>query len=297
MFKQMKIISLLVLISAFSINCHAQSEVVKDKTTQSKKKKKKKKKKIKLPEIDLTHWKVTLPVSNDKGKPFEISPPEINDFATNTVAKPYMYIDSTRGAIVFHAMPTTSTTRNTKYSRSELREQMVPGENNTNWTFKQGGTMKGKLAIDEVSRAKDGKHHRIIIMQIHGRLTNEQRDLIGEDDNNAPPILKIYWDKGKIRVKTKVLKNVNATYEEMLHEDAWDNDKGFNFEQEVGFKKFTLEVKVSDGKMVVILNNNEYKTYENIHMKKWGIFENYFKQTRDKGAFAKVRYYELEVSH
>ena len=67
-------------------------------------------------------------------------------------------------------------------------------------------------------------------------------------------------------------------------------------------KNFTLEVQVSDGKMVIILNNNEYKVYESIHIKKWGIFENYFKagnyfQTRDEGAYAKVRYYELEVKH
>jgi len=213
-----------------------------------------------------------------------------------------MYIDSTKGAIVFHAMPTDSKTKNTKYTRSELREQMVPGSNKTNWTFEEGGNMKGKLQMGEVSKDSDGKYHRVIIMQIHGRLTNEQRDLIGEDDNNAPPILKIYWDKGKVRIKTKVLKNLSATNKEILHEDAWDNDEGFNFEQEVGFKKFTLEVKVSKGKMVVILNNNEYKVYENIHMRKWGIFENYFKagnyfQTRDKGAYAKVKYYSLEVSH
>ena len=241
-------------------------------------------------------------MTNDKGKPYEISPPEISDFASNEVAKPYMYIDSTRGAIVFHAMPTESKTKNTKYTRSELREQMVPGENNVNWTFKDGGYMKGKLAIDQVTRDSDGKYHRVIIMQIHGRLTNEQRDLIGEDDNNAPPILKIYWDKGKIRVKTKVLKNLDAKIPEILHEDAWGNDEGFNFEEEVGFRKFTLEVKVSEGKMVIVLNGNEYKVYKNIHMKKWGVFENYFKagnyfQTRDKGAYAKVRYYELEVSH
>ena len=121
-----------------------------------------------------------------------------------------MYNDSLRGAIVFHAFPSQSTTRNTKYSRSELREQMVPGENNVNWTFKQGGYMKGKLSMKEVTRDADGKYHRVIIMQIHGRLTNEQRDLIGEDDNNAPPMLKIYWDNGKIRVKTKVLKNLNS---------------------------------------------------------------------------------------
>jgi len=290
-----------MFISAFSFTSLAQITNIKD-NLETNKQKKKKRKKVKLPKIDLTHWKVTLPAVNQDGKPYEIEPPEILDFASNELAKPYMYIDSVAGAIVFHAMPTNSKTRNTKYTRSELREQMVPGENNVNWTFKQGGIMKGKLAMDEVSRDKDGKYHRVIIMQIHGRLTNEQRDLIGEDDNNAPPVLKIYWDKGKIRVKTKVLKNLNVSNTEILHEDAWTDDKGFNFEQEVGFRKFTLEVKVSEGKLVVVLNNNEYKVYKNIHMQKWGVFENYFKagnyfQSRDEGSKAKVNYYELEVTH
>ena len=279
----------------------AQSDE-KEKKVKVKKKKKKKSKKVKLPDIDLSHWKVTLPIRNEKGKPFEIEPPEIHDFANNEIAKPYMYIDSVAGAIVFHAMPTTSTTKNTKYSRTELREQMVPGENNVNWTFKQGGTMKARIAMESCSRAADGKYHRTIIAQIHGRLTNEQRDLIGEDDNNAPPILKIYWDNGKIRIKTKLLANPNATDEELLHEDAWDNDPGYNFPTEVGFGKFDLEVRVSEGKMTIVLNNMEYKTYDGIHMEKWGIFENYFKagnyfQSRDAGAYSKVKFYKLEVSH
>ena len=298
---------LLLITFVFSIYINAQEKQPDNASQVSElkkkdKKSKKRKKKVKLPNIDLSHWKVTLPVNNDKGRPYEISPPDIKDFALDEVAKPYMYIDSTRGAIVFHALPTESKTRNTKFTRSELREQMVPGENNVNWTFKDGGYMKGKLAIDEVTKDSEGKYHRVIIMQIHGRLTNEQRDLIGEDDNNAPPILKIYWDKGKIRVKTKILKDLNASDTEILHEDAWGNDVGFNFEEEVGFRKFTLEVKVSEGKMVIILNKNEYKVYDSIHIKKWGVFENYFKagnyfQTRDEGAYAKVRYYELEVSH
>lgn len=280
--------------------CEAQKDAETKK--EVKKKKKKRRKKVKLPDIDLSHWKVTLPVTNDEGKPYEIEPPEIFDFASNEIAKPYMYIDSTKGAIVFHAMPTTSTTKNTKYTRSELREQMVPGENNVNWTFKDGAYMRGEIAMQEVSRDESGKYHRVIIMQIHGRLSNEQRDMIGEDDNNAPPILKIYWDKGKIRVKTKVLKNLNAAEPEILHEDAWGDDEGFNFEQEVGFRKFSLEVEVSDGKMVIILNGNEYKVYEDIHMQKWGVFENYFKagnyfQSRDEGSYAKVMFYELEVKH
>ena len=300
MFKKILTLFLLIFISAFSFNSQAQNSTLKTKL-ETKKKKKRKKKKVKLPTIDLSHWKVTTPAL-DGSKPLEVSPPEILDYATNEALKPYMYNDSLRGAIVFHAFPSQSTTRNTKYSRSELREQMVPGENNVNWTFKQGGYMKGKLSMKEVTRDADGKYHRVIIMQIHGRLTNEQRDLIGEDDNNAPPMLKIYWDNGKIRVKTKVLKNLNCTYEEMLHEEAWGNDDGFNFEQEVGFRKFTLEVKVTEGKLVVVLNKNEFKVYKNIHMQKWDIFENYFKagnyfQTRDDGAYAKVNYYELEIKH
>lgn len=291
-----------VFLSAGAFSQTQETSVKETTVKVEKKKKKKKKKKVKLPDIDLSHWKVTLPVAGDNGKPIEIGPPEIDNFASIEVAKPYMYIDSTKGAIIFHSMPTNSKTRNTKYTRSELREQMVPGENNINWTFKQGGYMKGKLAMEETTRDSNGKYHRTIIMQIHGRLTNEQRDLIGEDDNNAPPILKIYWDQGKVRVKTKVLKNPNATYEELLHEDAWDDDKGFNFEQEVGFRKFTLEVKVSEGKMVIILNGSEFKVYKGIHMEKWGVFENYFKagnyfQSRDKGAYSKIKYYELEVSH
>ena len=300
MFKKILTLFLLIFISAFSFNSQAQNSTLKTKL-ETKKKKKRKKKKVKLPTIDLSHWKVTTPAL-DGSKPLEVSPPEILDYATNEALKPYMYNDSLRGAIVFHAFPSQSTTRNTKYSRSELREQMVPSENNVNWTFKQGAYMKGKLSMKEVTRDADGKYHRVIIMQIHGRLTNEQRDLIGEDDNNAPPMLKIYWDNGKIRVKTKVLKNLNSTYEEMLHEEAWGNDDGFNFEQEVGFRKFTLEVKVTEGKLVVVLNKNEFKVYKNIHMQKWDIFENYFKagnyfQTRDDGAYAKVNYYELEIKH
>lgn len=287
---------------SFSQEKLIKEEVATKEVKATKKKKKRKKKKVKLPEIDLSHWKVTLPVTNNEGKPLEISPPEILDFANIEAAKPYMYIDSTKGAIVFHAMPTNSKTRNTKYTRSELREQMIPGDNSTNWTFAQGAKMKGKISMEDVSRDSNGKYHKVIIMQIHGRLTNEQRDLIGQDDNNAPPILKIYWQNGKIRVKTKVLRNINASGDALLYEEAWDDDEGFNFKQEVGFRKFTIEVNVSDGKMVVVLNNSEYKVYENMHMKKWGIFENYFKagnyfQSRDEGSFAKVNFYSLEVTH
>lgn len=250
-----------------------------------------------LPDIDLSHWKVTLPV----GRPTEVTPPEILDYATNETLRPFMYNDSTDGSLVFYAYPASSTA-NSSFSRTELREQMVPGSNAVNWMFRQGGRLRGTLSVPEITKDAEGDYHRVIIMQIHGRLTNEQRDLIGEDDNNAPPVLKIYWDQGRVRVKTKVLKDLNATYDEMLHTDAWGDDKGRNFSRSVGTDKFTLEVRVSEGRMEVTLNDEETFVYDDVHMEKWGVFENYFKAgnylaTKDEGAFAKVKYYELEVEH
>ncbi len=247
--------------------------------------------------IDLNNWKVTLPIGN----PTEVAPPAILDYANNETVKPFMYDDTTDGSLVFYTYPGTSTA-NSSYSRTELREQMVSGSNSTNWTFAQSGSMRGTLAMDEISRGSDNRYHRTIIMQIHGRLTNEQRDLIGAKDNNAPPILKIYWTYGYVRVKTKVLKDTNASGVDILPVDAWGDDEGHTFNEYVGFDKFTLEVKAQEGRMEVILNDNESVVYDDIHIQKWGIFENYFKAgnylaTKDEGAFARVKYYELEVTH
>ncbi|WP_435625336.1 polysaccharide lyase family 7 protein [Flagellimonas sp.] len=253
-----------------------------------------------LPDIDLNNWKVTLPIGNN-GKPTEVEPPEILDYATNETLLPFMYNDSIDGSLVFYTYPGV-TTPNSSRSRTELREQMVPGSNSTNWTFGQGGTLKGVMAMEEISKDSDDKYHRTIIMQIHGRLTNEQRDLIGEDDNNAPPVLKIYWQNGIIRVKSKIVKDESTTGTALLYTDAWTDDDGFNFSQEVGFDKFTLEIKASEGRMEVILNDTESVVFDSPSMDKWGVFENYFKagnylQTTDEGAFAKVKIYELEVNH
>ena len=154
---------------------------------------------------------------------------------------------------------------------------MEPGNNNRNWTFKEGGRMKVRMSVPRVSRDDNGAPHRVIIAQIHGRLTNEQKKLIGQKDNNAPPILKIYWDRGKVRIKTKVLKDRNATDLEILDKDAWGDDAGFNFEPAVNTDKFTLEIIISEGRMEIVFNGFESKVYKGESIKRWGIFENYFK--------------------
>lgn len=280
--------SILIVLAAFSLGNigYGQENSIIEKN-----------KKQKVADIDWKHWKVTLPV----GKPTEIGYPEIMDYANNEELKKFMYNDYTDGSVVFYVYP-GATTANTLHSRCELREQMVPGKNTPNWTFAQGGKLKGTLAMAEISKDANGKYHRTIIMQIHGRLSNEQRDLIGQKDNNAPPILKIYWDNGKVRVKTKILKDKAVSDKDILYTKAWEDDKGHTFKESVGFNKFTLEVKASEGRLEVILNNKESVVYDGFDIKKWGIFENYFKagnylQTLDSNGFAKVKYYNLKVTH
>ena len=250
-----------------------------------------------LHSIDLSNWKVTLPIGN----PSEVEPPEILNYANIDILQEFMYDDNTDSSLVFYTYPGASTA-NSSYSRTELREQIVPGSNSTNWTFAEGGRMKGTLALTEISTESNGTPHQTIIMQIHGRLTNNQRDLIGEDDNNAPPVLKIYWRDGRIRVKTKVLKNLGSSDTESLYTDAWEDDDGRYFEERVDNEKFTLEVIVSEGRMEVVLNEDEAFIYEDIHMQRWGIFENYFKAgnylvTTDEDAFSRLKYYDLVVTH
>ena len=254
--------------------------------------------------IDLTHWKITIPEANPKkpGSPIEVGFPEIMDYANNPILKKWMYNDEKDQSIIFYAFPSGTTTANSHFSRSELRETMVPGNNNINWTFAQGGKFKGTYAIDAVSKEKEDKYSKIIIAQIHGRLTNAQRDLIGQKDNDAPPMLKISWDNGKIRVKTKVLKDVNVSDKEILKVSSWTDDEGVNFKEKVDFEKFTLEVKIVNGRMEVTLNGKETLVYNDVNIKQWGVFENYFKagnyfQSKDTKAFAKVKIYALKVTH
>lgn len=102
--------------------------------------------------------------------------------------------------------------------------------------------------------------------------------------------------------KTKILKDLEATDTEILHTDAGGDDDGNTFDEYVETDPLTLEVSASDVRLEVILNENCSTVYADIHMQKWGIFENYFKAgnyllTRDEGAFARVKYYNLVVSH
>lgn len=248
--------------------------------------------------IDLSHWKVTLPTGTPD--PIEVEAPELLNFNSNPDINNSMYLDPIDGGLVFFATP-GATTRNSSYARCELREQLVPGDDNTNWTFAEGGIMEGTLKIDDVSKNPKGKYDKVIVMQIHGRLSNKDRAKIGKKDNDAPPILKVYWYNGNIRVLSKVLRK-GKSGNDIFYKDSWMDAEPYVFPTNVGFNKFSLKVIAEKNKLSVILNDKYTKVYDSKDIKKWGVFENYFKAgnylgTKAPQGFAKVKYYDLKVTH
>lgn len=252
----------------------------------------------KTAKINLKNWKVTLPFGEPDPK--EIDGVGMSTFNDNPEVNKYLYYDSIDGGLVFYATPGT-TTRNTSYARCELREQLVPGDDNNNWTFEEGGVMKGTLKIEDVSKNAKGKYDKVIVMQIHGRLSSEDRIKIGKKDNDAPPIMKVYWYNGNIRLVSKVLRK-GKSGKDIFYKDSWMDAEPYVFPVNVGFDKFSLQIIAEKNKLSVILNDKYTKVYDSKDIKKWGVFENYFKAgnylgTKADDGFAKVKYYDLAVTH
>lgn len=256
--------------------------------------------------INFENWKVTLPVDADNnGSPDEYSAAQLKNFGYRTLAPvvPFMYDDTTDESIVFHTYPGTSTS-NSNYSRTELREMMDPLDSKVNWTLTQGGTMEGKLKIVAITPDNSSTNyafHRVIVMQIHGIIKPSDMAIHNFSSNNGPPLLKMYWIDGHIVAHKKSLVNATTEGSALLSSSStvWTDEK-YDFGY-VGYEIFTLKIIASTGKLEVILNGTSTHLFQDSSLTKWP-FENYFKAgnyliSTDANASSTVKYYNLEVTH
>lgn len=256
-------------------------------------------------DIDFADWKVTLPVDeNNNGGPDEYQPAELINFGYQTLApvQPFMYDDTDDESLVFYTYPEVSTT-NSSYSRTELRELINPSNSRENWALLEGGTMEGRLKVADISENSNSgdTYHKVIVMQIHGIISEEDMDIHGFSSNNGPPLIKIYWKDGYVWSHKKSLVDESTSGDNLLNtsSNTWYDIKvnlGY-----VGFEAFDFKIEASDAKIIVTLNNESPYTYEDVSLDKWP-FENYFKAgnyltTTDTGAFSYVKYYNLYLTH
>ncbi|MDX6745378.1 polysaccharide lyase family 7 protein [Polaribacter sp. PL03] len=260
---------------------------------------------VNFADINFSNWKVTLPVDEDNsGSPDEYKPNVLvnGGYRNIDAVKPYMYDDTSDASIVFYTFPKTSTA-NSSYSRTELRELIKPTDSKVNWTLDTGGTLKGKLKILEISKdnSSSREYHRVIVMQIHGVISIADMSKYGFSSNNGPPLIKMTWIDGDLWVYKKSLKNESTSGDDLLDvsSDTWTDEK--HNMGTVGFNEFEFRITATKGKIELQLNNETPYIYEDLSLDKWP-FENYYKAgnyltTTNAGAFSKLKYYSLSVSH
>ncbi len=203
----------------------------------------------KFADINFSNWKVTLPVDeNNNGSPDEYQPNQLvnGGYRNITAVKPFMYDDVLDKSIVFYTFPST-TTSNSSFSRTELRELINPTNSKINWTIDTGGEMKGRLKMMEISKdnaTSSRVFHRTIFMQIHGVISISDMNSYGFSSNNGPPLLKMYWEEGYVWAFKKSLVNETSSGTSLLNTSSsiWKDEKinmGY-----VGFDEFEFRTTV-----------------------------------------------------
>ena len=260
---------------------------------------------IEYADINFSNWKVTLPVDEDNnGSPDQYLPSQLIDFGYQTLdpVKPFMYDDIEDKSIVFYTYPESSTT-NSSYSRTELRELINPDNSKENWTLAEGGIMSGRLKVVDISQNNESSddYHKVIVMQIHGIISIEDMNAHGFSSNNGPPLIKIYWKDGYIWSHKKSLIDESTSGDDLLETSSstWTDIKenlGY-----VGFEAFDFKITASDSKIEVQLNDDDPFVYQDVSLNKWP-YENYFKAGNYLGstnpqAYSYIKYYNLSIVH
>lgn len=111
--------------------------------------------------LDLTNWKLTLPVGEERDEADEVEQPKLKKFQDPK----YFHVNKAGDGVVFRAHAGGATTSGSGYPRSELREMKDNGEEQADWSNKSGThTMTVVQAITATPKVKP----EVAAGQIHG---------------------------------------------------------------------------------------------------------------------------------
>ncbi len=113
--------------------------------------------------LDLTNWKITLPIADPTKSAF--SPLEVLQPRLATYSHPiHFHLTAAKDAVVFQAHAGGVTTSNSGYPRSELREMANDGKDNASWSTTTGThTMTITQTITHLPEVKP----HVVAGQIH----------------------------------------------------------------------------------------------------------------------------------
>jgi hypothetical protein len=111
--------------------------------------------------LDLTSWKLTLPVGKEQDEADEVEQPKLAHFQNPK----FFHLNEAGDGVVFRANAGGATTSGSGYPRSELREMKKNGKDEADWSNKSGiHTMTIVQAITATPKVKP----EVVAGQIHG---------------------------------------------------------------------------------------------------------------------------------
>jgi type 1 glutamine amidotransferase len=173
--------------------------------------------------FDLSHWKLTLPVSASGtavGKAMEIPATKLSAGYTDAQC----FHTGTNGEMVFWCPVTGATTEGSEYPRTELREVIVPTDDAVCWAAPGTHVLDVRCRVSEVPSSQ-----KVIIGQIHGY------------SGKAKPLIKLQFFKGRVEALGK-------------ESPAKGKDLKLSF-PEVGLDQdFDYQIKLQGGLLSVTVN-------------------------------------------
>jgi len=295
---------------------------VKNGDTTKKKKKKKKKKSKKVVDtsippskfFDLSDWSLSIPTDVDgNGRADHIKENELSkDYSSE-----YFYATEDGGMVLKCPIGGYKTSKNTTYTRSELREMLRAGDTKiktkgptkNNWVFESSpdvaqaggydGTLKATLAVNHVTKSGSPKQvGRVIIGQIHAEDDEPLRLYYRKLPNNT---------KGSIYFAHEIRGTGEDNYYELIgsrDDNATNPDDGIalneKFSYEVIVSGNILSVKIiRPGKplahKVVSMTNSGYNIAGEYMYFKAGVYNQ--NKTGRPSDYAQATFYELENEH
>lgn len=174
--------------------------------------------------LDLTNWKLTLPVGDEPDEADEVEQPELKTFQM----APFFHVDETGKGVVFRANVGGATTSGSGYPRSELREMADGGSDEASWSNESGEHV---MTITQAITATPKEKPEVAAGQIHG-----------EDD-----------------VVAMVRLERNRLFVERDGEEAGDLDDNYKLGT-----KFTLEMRASPAGVRITYNGSTVVEYDEV---------------------------------
>lgn len=266
--------------------------------------------------FDLSDWSISLPVdTNNDGVADNV--PE-NYLAKGLSIKPLFYTANDGGMVFYAPVEGPKTSKNTKYTRTELREMLRKGNlrikttgiTKNNWVFgsvkrktkkKAGGvdgTLEATLAVNHVTTTGDkGQIGRVIVGQIHAKDDEPIRIYYRKLPNNT---------KGAVYIAHEPLKGDEQWYNLIgsRGSDAKNDEDGIALNE-----IFSYRIKVEDDLLTVtIIRTGKADVVQVIDMSDSGYNKSdqymYFKagvynqnNSGEPTDYVQATFYQLENSH